>query len=104
MRQFHAQSSRQTIDADPANIIVAYLAVDGLECQHCVKRVTNSFLRLEGVLACSFDEAVAAVVYLPKYITIADLLIAVFEAGGKRYHPYRAWFVTMEPAAKSGLW
>lgn len=71
---------------------VIYLVVSGMGCPRCATRVSNSLLRLNGVLACEviLEHGIATVAYDAVHVTPSDLVQAVSDAGNDGHHHYAA--------------
>lgn len=75
--------------ADPTE---AWLAVFGMGCPTCAKRVANSLLSLRGVVEAVVDPlaGMARVTFNPTMTTVPALLDAVERAGNDGRHTYWA--------------
>ena len=75
--------------------IVTMLAVEGMGCQNCVKRVRNGLLQVYGVVSADVDLAAARarVVYNPRLVQPKHLQHAVADAGAAVRHEYRATII-----------
>jgi copper chaperone CopZ len=69
-----------------------YLAIRGMGCPTCARRVSNALLRLTGVTQAIVDhtEGMAQVSYNPAIVTSEQLIWAVATAGGDANHQYIA--------------
>ncbi len=76
----------------------ATLAVWGMGCENCARRVRNSLLTLEGVYGVDvyLNMALAEVSYNSKKVSASDLINAVSRAGNDGRHEYRAQLVAAE--------
>lgn len=81
--------------------MVAYLAVWGMGCPNCARRVRNSLLSLDGVMLVNIflEQAMAVVAYDPKRVNSDELVKAVAIASNDGRHHYRAEVMTMMMAA-----
>ncbi len=59
------------------------LLIEGMSCQHCVKRVTQALQAIDGVQATVNLEQKKAVVELAHDVSDEALIVAVDEAGYK---------------------
>ena len=74
------------------NLTAVQLAVWGMGCPNCAKRVSNGLLALEGVLSAEVDHTTgfAFVEYNNRLVSTPDLLQAVAQAGDNGRHKYIA--------------
>lgn len=77
----------------------AYLIVRGMGCPHCVVRVYNALLSINGVLQVSvplgkagvvLEQDIAVVVYDPRKVEPLDLVKAIDRAGRESGYEYTA--------------
>jgi copper chaperone CopZ len=83
--------------------MAAYLAVWGMGCPNCAKRVHNGLLRLDGVLQVDVlqEQSIAVVTYDPQKVSADDLLQAVADSGQDSRHNYSAGVMTVMSAAEA---
>ncbi len=76
----------------------ATLAVWGMGCQHCVTRVRNSLLSLDGVYGVDvyLNMALAEISYNSKKVSVSELVSAVSRAGNDSRHEYLAELISAE--------
>ena len=89
----HVEPVQKTPSAEElADRTEAWLAVFGMGCPTCARRVTNSLLSLSSVSDVLVDHlaGMARVVYNPRMITVPLLLDAVERAGNDTRHTYWA--------------
>lgn len=87
----HIEPIKKSLNREALNrAMVAYLVVRGIGCPHCVVRVHNSLLQLDGVLVCLFEDQTAVVAYDPECVTPPHLIEAVEMAGSDSHHQYQA--------------
>jgi copper chaperone CopZ len=69
-----------------------YLAVKGMGCPNCARRVNNSLLGLDGVVEASvyFEQGLAAVAYDPTRVDVPAMVQAVARIGRESGHSYEA--------------
>jgi copper chaperone CopZ len=102
----HVEPINKPLDRDAlARSESAYLAVSGMGCPRCATRVNNSLLGLDGVIQSGvfLEHALAAVVYDPARVDVADLLQAVSDAGSDGHHHYEATFLAYGPTGDA-IW
>jgi copper chaperone CopZ len=70
----------------------ARLIIRGMGCGDCVTRIHNALVSLSGVGAAdvSLDPPLALVRYDPYRVSLARLVLAVWEAGAASHQSYRA--------------
>lgn len=81
----------------------AWLSVAGMGCEHCVTRVRNGLLGLNGVLRADvlLEEELAVVAYDPQETSPGNLLKAIRGAGNDGKHTYCATIKTIKPAGET---
>jgi len=78
------------------NAAVVWLAVSGMGCTNCARRVSNALLGLDGVLRADveLERNVAKVTFDPKKVKPEELPEVVAEAGKSSNHNYFALLLT----------
>ncbi len=78
------------------NASVVWLAITGMGCENCSRRVSNGLLAMEGVLRVDveLERHVAKVVFDPHKVKPEDLPAAVAESGRASSHNYFALLLT----------
>lgn len=71
---------------------VAWLAITGMGCENCARRVRNGVLSLNGVLRVDVDlgRHMAKVAYDPNEVNAEQFPVAIAEAGRASNHNYFA--------------
>ena len=89
----HVEPVQKTASAEElAELTEIWLAIFGMGCPTCARRVTNSLLSLSGVVEALVDHlaGMAKVTYNPTITAIPALLEAVERAGNDGRHTYWA--------------
>ncbi|MCZ7574358.1 MAG: heavy-metal-associated domain-containing protein [Ardenticatenaceae bacterium] len=70
--------------------LVGYLAVWGMECPRCARRVRDELLRLDGVLTARvfFEDALVMAVYDPHSLQASDLTTVIAAASNMYHYPF----------------
>ncbi len=89
----HVDEISKPVDKEALqNASIVWLAITGMGCENCARRVSNGLLALDGVLRVDveLDRNVAKVVYDPIKVKPNDLPAVVAEAGRASNHNYFA--------------
>lgn len=100
----HVELQHKPLDeAALSGAMAACLAIWGMGCPNCAKRIHNALLALEGVLQVNvvLEQAIATVAYDPQTVSVSDLLRSVAASGRESQHNYRAGIMTVMPAGKA---
>lgn len=100
----HVDLLEKAVDKDAlSKAMAAYLAVWGMGCPNCERRVHNGLLAAEGVLQVEvvLSQSMAVVIYDPEKVSPDDLVEAVAGAGRDSHHNYRAGVMTVMPATEA---
>jgi len=93
----HVDEIKKPVDKKTLqNAAVVWLAVSGMGCANCARRVNNALLELNGVLRADveLERNVAKVTFDPQKIQPKDLPEAIAEAGKSSGHNYFALLLT----------
>jgi copper chaperone CopZ len=93
----HVEEVKKKVDKEELqNASVVWLAITGMGCENCARRVGNGLLSLDGVLRVDveLERHVAKVAFDPHKVNPEDLPVAVAEAGRASSHNYFALLLT----------
>ncbi len=90
---FAKQSTKEELE----NLRSAVIKVGGMNCPRCAQRVTNSLLRLRGLVGADVDHqsGIALVRFNPTMLSPSQMLGAIEAAGGDGRHEYSGWLVAL---------
>lgn len=93
----HVDALNKEVDKQELqNASVVWLAITGMGCENCARRVSNGLLSLDGVFRADveLERQVAKVTFDPKIVRPEELPVAVAEAGRASNHNYFALLLT----------